>query len=248
MQTAVIIEDEKPAARRLQKLIERQGMEVTAILHSVSDGIHWFNNHPQPGLIFADIRLSDGTFFDLSGKIPLTAPVIFTTAYDQYAIKAFKTNGIDYLLKPIDENELEKAIRRYRQKNHPTLPDYSRILDEIQKSKSYKTRFAISSGHHWHSIPVEDIVCFRSEFKSTFLYHRSGKSLLMEESLNKLESTLNPRDFFRANRQYIIHYKYIKNIVRYGTDRLKVMLKNFDAEAVIISRERVKAFKKWIGE
>lgn len=243
----IIIEDEKPAARRLQRVLEKFDISVIALLTSVEEGINWFGQNPHPDLIFLDIQLSDGLSFEIFEKTKINSAVIFTTAYDEYALKAFKLNSVDYLLKPIDEEELEFALEKFKE-NHTrgqrlSIAELKSLLD---RSKDFKKRFALPVGQHLKIIDTENICCFFSENKGTFLHTEENRSFLIECSLEKLEPELDPEKFFRVNRKFIINLKFIEDIINYTNQRFEVKLKAYSAEKIIISRERVKGFKEWL--
>lgn len=240
----VIIEDEKPAMRLLQRKVERLGYEVTACLSSVEEAVFWFGQNQHPDLILLDIQLADGISFDIFKQIEIQSAIIFTTAYDEYALKAFKLNSIDYLLKPIDEKELENAIRKYESRE-TSIISYADLIRTLNISQ-HKKRFTIKAGNLLKIIETEEIECFHSAFKSTFITTNEGKNYPLDDSLDTIEKELNPKDFFRANRQYIINLSAIKEISIYSNSRLKIKL-NFYPADIIVSRERVALFKNWLG-
>ena len=243
----LIIEDEKPAARRLDRMLEKQKVEVSTMLHSVAESIQWFQANEHPDLIFLDIQLSDGLSFEI-----FKSAVIFTTAYDQYALEAFKLNSIDYLLKPIDEDDLIAAIEKYKlfkpqQENAMiSFADVKKLLVK-ETEKKYKTRFTIKIGQHLKMIAVEDIECFYSENKSTYLSKNDGRSYLLDLSLEQLEEELEPKHFFRISRKFFININAVKDIVSYTNSRLKIQLNKYQEQELIVSRERVKEFRIWLG-
>jgi len=216
------------------------------MLHSVVEAIKWFKQHPAPDLILADIQLSDGLSFDIFKTIPLHSAIIFTTAYDQYAIKAFKLNSIDYLLKPIKQAELHFALYQFRQ-NKLQEPDIRQLITSLQSDKIYKKRFIVQYGSHLQSVPTEAIAYFYSQDKTTWLVTDAGDEFICDPSLEALEPLLHPEDFFRVNRQFIISHKAIKDIMQYGNSRLKIVLSQKMTQAIIVARQRVKAFKVWLG-
>src|SRR5690554_91268 len=226
----VIIEDEKPSARLLKRKTEQLGCSVITVLTSVEESIAWFSTNMSPDLILADIQLADGLSFEIFEQINIQSAVIFTTAYDEYALQAFKLNSIDYLLKPIDENELEKAVKKYCEfpVRHSTATAQHTIDFNLIKQllvnpidRSYKKRFTLKIGQHLKIIPTEDIVCFFSENKGTYLHTIDDRSYLLESTLDILESELNPEGFFRVSRKYIVAMKTITDIVAYSNSRLK---------------------------
>lgn len=248
----IIIEDEKPAARLLQRKVEKLGLQVETMLHSVEEALQWFQKNQHPDLIFLDIQLSDGLSFEIFEQIEIKSAVIFTTAFDEYALRAFKLNSIDYLLKPIDEDDLEIAVAKFKnqfQKSSISSLDFEAIKRMLinPSEKSYKQRFTIRIGEHLKMIPVDEVECFFSENKGTYLHTSDNRDYLLDTTLEQLESELNPKDFFRVNRKFIIPLKTIKDIVVYSNSRLKVILPTFKADEVIVSREKVNDFKEWLG-
>ena len=246
----IIIEDEKPSARRLQRMLEKQGVSVSQMLHSVKEAVNWFNNNPHPELIFLDVQLGDGLSFEIFEEIDLKSTVVFTTAYDEYALRAFKLNSVDYLLKPIDDEELGNALKKYKnqlQKTPMDLTELQRFLKAETSENRYKTRFSVKVGQHLKFFATTEIECFFSENKGTYLHTASNRNYLLETTLENLENELPPDDFFRVNRSFYINHRAIQDIVRYSNSRFKIKLKNFDEHEIIVSRERAKAFKKWLG-
>lgn len=248
----VIIEDEKPAARRLKRLIADFDIEVIAMLHSVEESIDWLQENQHPDLFFLDIQLSDGLAFEIFEQIPTQSFIIFTTAYDEYALKAFKLNSIDYLLKPIDDIELKAAIEKYQNQylEHKTTNlDFEDLKKLIlnQNDVKYKKRFIVKVGQHLKSILVDDIECFYSENKGTFLHTIDNRSYLLDSTLEQLDPILNPHHFFRINRKFYINIHSIKDIISYSNSRLKIYLNHFSDSEIIVSREKVNTFKSWLG-
>ncbi|MFM1754431.1 MAG: hypothetical protein RLZZ236_1370 [Bacteroidota bacterium] len=248
----IIIEDEKPAARLLQRKIEKLGYSITALLHSVEESLLWFQSNPHPDLIFLDIQLSDGLSFEIFEKIDIKSAVIFTTAYDEYALRAFKLNSIDYLLKPIDEEELDTAIAKFRnqfQVNSVSNLDFEAIKRMLVNpvSKEYRKRFSIKIGQQLKVIDLAEIECLYSENKGTYLHTVDNRDYLIDSSLEVVEAELNPNDFFRISRKYIIPLQSVKEIQVYSNSRLKISLPTYKADEVIVARERVSDFKEWLG-
>jgi len=244
---AIIVEDEKPAARRLQRMLIKEGLHVEVMLHSVTEGVEWFSSNEAPDLIFLDIQLSDGLSFDIFEHVEVKSAVIFTTAYDEYALKAFKLNSIDYLLKPIDEEELHAAIQKFEILNKKNSIDFDKqYFMELLKGKTYKTRYTISVGQHLKIVETDEISCFYTDNKATYLQNNEGRNYVMDATLDTLEKELDPHQFFRINRQAIIQLKAIVDIIAYSNSRLKINLKNFKTLELIVARERVKDFKNWL--
>jgi len=248
----IIIEDEKPAARLLQRKVEKLGYSVQCLLHSVEESINWFAKNEQPNLIFIDIQLSDGMSFEIFDQIKIKSALIFTTAYDQYALQAFKLNSIDYLLKPIDDEDLAQAIEKYKthfsKENQPFDFDSIKLfLTNQNQKKDYKQRFSIKIGEHIKIINSIDVECVFSQEKGTYLHTFENRDYLTDYTLDQIEECLNPDDFFRVNRKFIIHLTAVKDIIVYSNSRLKLKINSYKGEDIIVARERVQDFKKWIG-
>ena len=250
--TTIIIEDEKPAARLLHRKLQKLNIEVGVMLHSVEESIEWFSKNEHPDLIFLDIQLSDGLSFEIFEKTAIKSAIIFTTAYDEYALRAFKLNSIDYLLKPIDEDDLEVAVSKFKAR----LPKQETLqldFDQIKKmlsnpfEKNYKKRFTVKIGQHLKVISTDEIECFFSENKGTYIHTFDNRNYLIESTLEVLEQELDPADFYRVSRKFIIPLKAIKEIVLYSNSRLKVILPSYKEDEVVVSREKVSDFKAWIG-
>jgi two-component system response regulator LytT len=248
----IIIEDEKPAARLLQRKVEKLDLQINTLLHSVEESINWFQNNVHPDLIFLDIQLSDGLSFEIFENIDIKSAVIFTTAYDEYALRAFKLNSIDYLLKPIDEDDLESAINKFKARN-VAAPNLSLDFEMIKKmlinpiDRTYKKRFTIKTGQQLKMINIEDVECFYSENKGTYLHTFGNRDYLLDMTLEQLESEVDPKDFYRVSRKFIIPMKGIKEIQMHSNSRLKVILPTYKDDEVIVAREKVNDFKTWLG-
>jgi len=247
----IIIEDEKPSARRLNRMLEALNVNVSEMLHSVEESIDWFNNNEHPDLIFLDIQLSDGLSFEIFENVEIKSAIIFTTAYDEYALQAFKLNSIDYLLKPIDESELAKAVAKYEE-HQPEKQTVTLDFDDIKKllvnpiDREYKKRFTIKVGQHLKMVPIDEIECFYSENKGTYAHTVNGRNYLLDITLENLESELDPHVFFRINRKFYVNINSIKDMVSYTNSRLQIKLNHYNEHDVIVARERVKDFKKWL--
>lgn len=253
MYKVLIIEDEKPAAEWLSQLIRKFDPRISILAHidSVRDAQEWFQNNTAPDLAFMDIQLADGLSFDIFEKVKVPCPVIFTTAYQEYAIKAFKVNSIDYLLKPIAWEDLEAAFHKFKsQLSIAPAPSSitTEILDKVKEMmhKQYKTRFVIKVGDHLKSIPVEDILFFYSLDKGTYLCTSDYKNYLVDYSLDRISEMVDEQRFFRINRKYILSNQSIADIVVYSNSRLKIKLKKPDEDSIIVSREKVQDFKDWL--
>lgn len=247
----IIVEDEKPSARRLQRMLLPLEITVEVMLHSVEEAIAWFDTHEHPDLIFLDIQLSDGLSFEIFEAIDIQSAVIFTTAYDAYALQAFKLNSIDYLLKPIDNEDLATAVEKYKSR----IPDKQAVTLDINaikkllltpKTPAYKQRFSVKVGAHLKLISIDDIECFYSENKGTYAYTVDKRNYLLDHTLEQLESELNPDQFFRTSRKFFVNIHAIKDMVSYTNSRLQIQLNTYDTDAIIVARERVKDFKTWL--
>lgn len=245
----LIVEDEKVAAERLVGLIKKYDpfIDITEIVQSVKNAVQWLNTHQAPDLIFMDIQLADGLSFEIFEQTIVKTPVIFTTAYDEYALKAFRVNSIDYLLKPIDLNELKNAIDKFKENNTPKeIP--TQVFDSILHSltKKYKNKFVLKVGEHIKVFTIEDVQCFYSMEKYTFLQNNSGRDYAINYTLDQLEDLLDPARFFRINRKFIVSFSAILDIISFSNSRLQVKLNSNKSDDLIVSREKVQDFKKWL--
>src|SRR5688572_2942607 len=247
----IIIEDENLTAKRLESMLRKYdpAIEVLATLPSVSEAVAWFKTNAEPDLIFMDIHLEDDLAFKIFEQVQLQVPVIFTTAYDEYMIKAFKVNSIDYLLKPINYDELVQAIEKFKSlKNKFARPDIETLLELIGKKETeYKSRFMITVGTRIRSIETDEIAYFYSEEKLTFMVTKEGQQLPIDFSLEKLSSLLNPRDFFRISRQFLVSFSSIQNVQAHIKGKLKLELQPRCKFEVFVSGDRMTDFKEWLG-
>ena len=248
-----IIEDEEPAVWLLQELISklRPKWYIEALPGSVKESVRWLRNNEHPDLLFMDIRLSDGTSFDLLSQVKPDSMIIFTTAYDEYAIKAFDFNSIDYILKPVNGQRLAEAIARYESQNQNTFrpQDYiETLLDALQNcEKRYRTRFLIAKPHQYCTLQVDDIAYFYSKNRITPAVTFAGDKYVIDLPLNRLEEQLNPDRFFRANRQVLLCINTIVKIEPYFNGRLVVSVNPPYKEAITVSEIRIPAFKMWLN-
>lgn len=248
---AIIIEDEQLAARRLESLIKSYDnkIEVLAKLESVEESVEWLKNNIHPDIIFLDIHLEDGLSFAIFDKVKVNVPIIFTTAFDEYAIKAFKLKSIDYLLKPIVQDDLNKAIDKYKEwsgtnKHNVDLTELYKLMQS--GNKQYRERFSVSVGEKIKAIEVKDIAYFFSTSGITFVVMNSKNQYSIDLSLDKLLNELNPKDFIRINRQFLISHRSIANVFVYPKSRLKIELSPAAQDDVFVSLDRVTDFKKWL--
>ncbi len=250
----LIIEDEPRAASRLQSQLEGYPlpMEILAVKDSVKSATEWFLAHPQPDLIFMDIQLGDGLSFEIFDLVKISAPIIFTTAFDEYALKAFKVNSIDYLLKPIEEKQLYEAIKKYYhwfQTAAMPSNDYDpvKMQNIFAPEGNYRNRFLVRTGERLVAVPVSEIQFIFSREKGSFAQTKNGKRHLLDPTMEQIERMLNPQKFFRINRQMIVSAEAIQEMYAYSSSRLKLVLPEAqDLGEVIVSRERVNDFKAWL--
>ena len=244
----LIVEDERPAADRIRKLLKRVDNLVTicGITETVEETVNWLQTNEHPDLILMDVQLDDGLCFEIFDTIKVETPVIFTTAYDQYAIRAFRVNSVDYLLKPVDEIALVTAISKYKKvfKGKPDLKhDFEYLIKEF--SNQYKSRFLVKIGIKYKSISVNEISHFFINEKSIFLRCTTGRDYAVDYSLEKLQQVLNPDEFFRINRNCIISIHSISEMISLSSSRLQLKLKNEKNDNFIVSRDKVHEFKEW---
>lgn len=250
---AIIIEDEPRAANRLKNLIQEvdSSIIVLDVLESISDGLTYLKSNSNIDLIFSDIQLADGLSFEIYNQLATVPPIIFTTAYDQYAIKAFKNNGIDYLLKPIEKMELQEALSKLKKLSTPTInPDILALLsNQINtQSNNYRERFMIKVGQHIKSVSTANIQAFYSMDKATYLLTNDGRNYIVDFSLDQLEERLNPKVFFRINRKFILNINASIEITSWTNSRLKIDLAGYSQEMIVVARNRTKEFKRWLGD
>lgn len=249
----LIIENEKPAADKLRRLLKNiaPSIIVAGVLETVEHSINWFLKNDSPDLILMDIQLDDGICFEIFESVKISTPIIFTTAYDEYAIRAFKVNSVDYLLKPITKQALEEALNKFKNLFSASSKQINeQILNHLheQLGKEYKSRFFVKVGEHCKSIASSEIACFYIVERSTFFITTSGNQYDTEHSMEQLEKLLDPQLFFRVNRQMIVNINAITDIVTYSASTLRVKISQEEKVGeILISREKVKLFKKWLG-
>ena len=248
----LIIEDEAPAAKQLTKLLAKLDPSVSVIetLDSVESSTAWLRVFPMPDAIFMDIQIADGLSFDIFNQVEITCPVVFTTAFDQYAIKAFRVNALDYLLKPMDEDELATVLTKLKQKQAPqySIDFLQNLVPQFTKPiAEFKSRFMIKQGTALSFVAIQDIAFFFSEDGLTHFYSIHNKKHLIEQTLDELENQLNPSDYFRINRKIIVSIKSIKKISPHFNSRLKLELTPQYLDEIFVARERVADFKTWLG-
>ncbi len=245
----LLVEDEIPAARQLTKLLLAQdpAFQIIDTLDTVESAVRWMRTFPAPDLVFMDIQIADGLSFDIFRQTTVTAPVIFTTAFDQYAVQAFKVNAVDYLLKPVDPEELKLALDKIRNRRSlPAALDWD-ALSGYFKKESYKDRFLVKTGQQLAFLAASDIAFFRSSEGLTQAYTFAGKKFFVDNALEELERLLDPRDFFRISRGMMLRIDAIRKIHPHLNGRLKLEIAPSAPEDVFVSRERAGDFKTWLG-
>lgn len=248
----LIIEDEPRAADRLERLIHKvaPSFEVVGQADSIKASIGLLESRDDIQLIFSDIELGDGTSFEIFRKVRTQTPIIFTTAYNQYAIEAFKVNGVDYLLKPIEESELAQAIEKFKRNFQiRAAPDISTIVEAIEniQSSSKRSRFLVKVGEKLKSIPISDIAAFYSMAKGTFILTKTGRNYSIEQALDQLIQELDDSHFFKISRKYIVAVDALDEILVHSNSRLLLKIKGLESQDVVVAREKVKEFKAWLG-
>lgn len=247
----LIVEDESMAAKRLTKLLQEANpaIEVLAQLDSVKRAVNWLRENTAD-LLFFDIQLADGLSFEILEQVQVSAPIVFTTAFDEYAIQAFKLNSIDYLLKPIDPEELGNALSKYDKlfSQKEAQPMNMALLEQAMQmmTKKYKERFVVKIGEHIHTIPTLNTAYFFSQEKATYLQTIEKNRFIIDYTLEQVEQLINPEQFFRINRKYLVSLEAVKDIVAYSNSRLRLILKHSDEMDAIVSRDKVQEFKKWL--
>jgi len=244
----LIIEDEHLASKRLKRLLLDidSTFNIVSILESVEDSVDFLNKN-KVDLIFSDIQLADGLSFEIFESVTISCPIIFTTAYNQYAINAFNTNGIDYLLKPIESDRLEQSLDKFNSLQQSI--DIKTLLESINKPKqNYKNRFMIKVGDKIKSIPVSEVNAFYSLQKGTFLLTNTGRNYVLDFPLSQVVDILNPKQFFKINRKCIVSINAITEINAHTNSRLKITVPHLDLDDVIVAREKVQEFKLWLDD
>ncbi|WP_316741335.1 LytTR family DNA-binding domain-containing protein [Pedobacter antarcticus] len=250
MKKILILEDEKPNSDRIQRLMLkiRPNIEIVGVLTSIKKTVDWLSENECPDLIIMDIQLADGISFEVFNLADVTCPVIFTTAYDEYAIKAFKYNSIDYLLKPIEKEQLEAAIVKFEksvQQSNLQYPLVEELIAQIQP-KDYRSRFLLPYRDGYKKVNVEDIAFFYSQLNISYAVLFNGEQNIVPQTLETLEQELDPKNFFRVNRQYIVHVSSIEKVHNFFNGKLKLKVKNCADDEVIVSRTKAPLFKMWL--
>lgn len=245
----LLIEDEEPAAQKLTRQLKSIDPDIVIVdvLVSIEDSIKWLKTHTSPDLIFMDIQLSDGSSFEIFKDVKVESPVIFTTAYDQYAVQAFKVNSVDYLLKPISKEDLVQSLNKYKSTSRQSKPDYSEMLKTLSKDKEYQKRLLIKFGATIKTLNVDDAAYFYTEDKIVYACTNDKSQFPIDYNLEQLQQLLSPEKFFRINRQFIINIEAIEKMVAFSKSRVKVKLKPPIEKDTIVSSERSADFKKWLS-
>ena len=255
---ALIVEDEAPAVRRLKRMIEETDATITiaGVTDSIEDTVEWMtrnrlSGNPDPEIIFLDIELSDGQSFEIFNRITPTSTVVFTTSYDEYALKAFKLNSIDYLLKPISPEELRRSLEKYKAlKAGDSVQGIKKLLEELQRSpaQQYRDRFLVRQGQRYLSVLTDEIAYFFTEDRYSFFVTYTNQRLLVDYTLDELEDMLPASRFFRINRSMLVTHRAVRNIDLYFGNRLSLVLEPGFTKEAIVSREKVTDFKIWMGK
>lgn len=246
----IIIEDEKPAAEKLQKALQKcdASMQILTVLSSVRSAVDWFTQHQSPELVFMDIELTDGLSFKIFEQVAVNCPIIFTTAYDEYWQEAFEHNSIDYLLKPIRQDKLETALKKYEKLKQHFAFNYQQLVNFPQQSGEHKKRFLVKRGTDYISIKTEEIAYFYAAQKLVCLVDSKAQKFILDQSLADLEKQLDPAQFYRVNRKYLVNLNAIKRIRSYPKSKLQLEIQPAPAEEIIISQENTNAFKAWMEQ
>lgn len=249
----LIVEDEPMAASRLEQLVLEleSSAKVLARLDSVKQTVNWLKSNPHPDLILLDIQLADGISFQVFDQVAVSCPIIFTTAYNEYALKAFKVNSIDYILKPIDKAELKAALDKFKRLTKPA--SQSNLMESIANAmelltKKYKTRFVVKVGEHLRSIETSDILFFYSQDKTTFAQTSDARKHILDYTMEQVEEMMDPNSFFRISRKYMVTAVSIQDMINYTNSRLRLVLRTSDDKEIIVARERVQEFKEWLNK
>ncbi|HEY6504711.1 MAG TPA: LytTR family DNA-binding domain-containing protein [Chitinophagaceae bacterium] len=246
----LIIEDEKPAAEKLLKAIQKAdaSIEIAAVLGSVKASVDWLQQNPMPELLFMDIELGDGLSFKIFDKINISSPVIFCTAFDEYWQEAFEHNSIDYLLKPVKQDKLETALNKYDKLKQHFAASFQQLQQWQPAANGHKKRFLVKRGTDYISIKTDDIAYFYAAHKLVCMVDNKGQKFILDQSLADIEKQLDPAQFYRVNRKYLVHLSAIKKIKSYPKSKLQLETEPPVSEDIVISQENVAAFKQWMGQ
>lgn len=247
----LIIEDEPLAVQRLETLVADiyPGVSILGRIDSVKKAVQWFSTNAMPDLVLMDIQLADGISFQIFEQCEVHAPVIFTTAYDEYALKAFKVNSIDYILKPVDRSDLANALKKLEslkgvQPQQQLMQNISQAMQML--TRKYKERFVIKVGEHLRTIETKSVLYFFSQEKATFCHTTDNRNYVLDYTLEQLETLVDPADYFRANRKYLVRGDSIQDIISYTNSRLRLVLRDSPDNDIVVARERVQDFRLWL--
>jgi DNA-binding LytR/AlgR family response regulator len=247
---ALIIEDEKPAASRLLKMLGSldPSIEVAERIDTIENAVKWLKTNPHPDLIFLDIQLGDGLSFEIFSRVSVSSYIIFTTAFDEYAIRAFELNSIDYLLKPVSEEKMAKSIAKFKRFREQGInPDIGKLLHTLQKrERQFRKRFLISVAGRIRIVETSGIAYFLSKDKSSYLCSDEKKVYPLEYSLDQIEEMLDPDEFFRVNRQFIVRYKAIEKIDLLSKSRIRITTNPAAGEEILVSAAKTPEFRNWL--
>lgn len=248
MMNIVIIEDEQLAAEKLERYLSKYdaNIEIVRVLSSISESVIWFQNNSNYDVVFMDIQLTDGLSFEIFNQTKINKPVIFATAFDEYAVDAFKVNSIDYVLKPITFTDISKAMNKLKTMQNLFNTDAVQKVAEVVCQKKEKDRFLVRLGNHIHSIKTDEIALFFAEGRTVYLVTKENKKFIIDFKLEDVNNVLNTKTFFRVNRSFIININAIKDVIVYSNSRLKITPKVTVEKEIIVSREKVSAFKTWL--
>jgi DNA-binding LytR/AlgR family response regulator len=249
----LIVEDETPAAEKLERYLQKYSLTITvaAVCDSIESASHWLlDNQESIDLIFMDIQLKDGLSFGIFKEVTVQKPVIFVTAYNEYALEAFKVNSIDYLLKPVTFTDLSASLQKFenlREQMATTDAKREKIksLAQSDSQKNYKERFMVKVGDHIRSITIDQVLFFFADGRDVYLVTNQLRKFIIDFTLESLDEVLNPKNFFRANRSYILHIQFIQDVVTYSNSRLKITTQPAWDKEIVVSREKVNEFKEW---
>lgn len=248
----LIIEDEPLAAQRLETLVAdiKPDSSILARIDSVKKSVQWFKNNPAPDLVLMDIQLADGISFQIFEQCEVNAPVIFTTAYDEYALKAFKVNSIDYILKPVDKADLANGLRKLESLKG-VQPSQQQLMQSITHAmqmltRKFKERFVIKVGEHLKTLETKNVLYFFSQEKTTFCHSTDNRNYILDYTLEQLETLVDPAEYFRVNRKYLVRGDSIQDIISYTNSRLRLVLRDSQDNDIIVARERVQDFRLWL--
>lgn len=244
----IILEDENRAVSHLYRLIRQVApdMEISRTFETVRESIAYLEQDPPVDLIFSDVQLADGTSFEIFSRVPIQCPIIFTTAYDTYAIEAFNSNGVDYLLKPIEEERLRKAVEKARKITTNTTLEKLLSQSTPPGYQKFKTRFMVKVGEKIRTIMIEDILLFYSFEKTSYLHTKTHRNYIIDYSLEELETMLDSSRYFKINRKYILSIEACSQIHAWSNNRLKISIDGIDDQKIVVARERVRDFKSWL--